>query len=318
MNQQLRQTGEFITENDERLPIIEHLRDAIKPGWESGLIDKTTKEYIGPTKELFENKKRKSLIMIDMLKRCGYNNISNKDLLEVGCYMGTQCFALAELGINSIKGIDIPEGITMSGETSEKVYKANMDLLNRKRDDLSEFFNPYINSLVEFEDSDICKLNEKEKYDIIFSHETFEHIHNPKLALINMYNALKPDGICFHEYNPFFSFTGGHSLCTTDIPFGHIRLSKNDYDKYIKQYRPNEYKLDMNYYNNNLNRMCLEDFRYYIDAAGFEVLSFITLPNMNNVQYIDADLLKQVKRIYPKVELNDFICDTVITILRKK
>ena len=70
-----------------------------------------------------------------------------------------------------------------------------------------------------------------------------------------MFRILKPGGYSFHEYNPFFSFNGGHSLCTLDFMWGHVRLSSIDFPKYLKQFRPFEYDLAMRFYKENLNRM---------------------------------------------------------------
>ena len=61
-----------------------------------------------------------------------------------------------------------------------------------------------------------------------------------------MYRILKPGGFAFHQYNPFFSYNGGHSLCTLD--FCHVRLSAKDFERYLKQFRKEEYEMAMNFY----------------------------------------------------------------------
>ena len=44
-------------------------------------------------------------------------------------------------------------------------------------------------------------------------------------------------GIVFNKYNPFFCQGGGHSLCSLDFPWGHVRLTPIEFDRYMEEYR---------------------------------------------------------------------------------
>ena len=88
----------------------------------------------------------------------------------------------------------------------------------------------------------------------------FEHIMNPKEALARIYKALKPGGIVFSQYNPFFCISGGHSMCTLDFPFAHTLLTDEDFKKYVEtivpENAPPKYsELSYNFFTKNLNHL---------------------------------------------------------------
>ena len=70
--------------------------------------------------------------------------------------------------------------------------------------------------------------------------------------------------------NPFFSFNGGHSLCTLDFMWGHVRLSETEFERYLIQFRPKENKVAMKFYRNNLNRMTLKK----LNTASYRFILF--------------------------------------------
>ena len=162
----------------------------------------------------------------------------------------------------------------------------------------------------------------KDEFDIIFSWETFEHIIDPKEALKRIYNSLKPGGISFNQYNPFFCISGGHSMCTLDYPFAHVIMTNKDFKRYTKEIipenPPQKYsELSYNFFTKNLNRMTQHNLKQYIEEAGFETLDFITLPEFKIFNTLDSSLLNVAKELYPTLTLNDLICSQIYFILRK-
>jgi ubiquinone/menaquinone biosynthesis C-methylase UbiE len=160
------------------------------------------------------------------------------------------------------------------------------------------------------------------EYDIIFSWETFEHIINPKESLKRIYKALKPGGVSFHNYNPFFCSSGGHSMCTLDYPFAHILLTNKDFKKYttevIPENPPEKYsELSYNFFTKNLNRMTQQDLKNHIKEAGFKTLDFITMPDFNVLNYLDNSVLTAAKKLYPNLTLNDLLCSNVYFLIQK-
>jgi ubiquinone/menaquinone biosynthesis C-methylase UbiE len=160
------------------------------------------------------------------------------------------------------------------------------------------------------------------EFDIIFSWETFEHIMNPKEALARIYKALKPGGIVFSQYNPFFCLSGGHSMCTLDFPFAHTLLTDEDFKRYVEtivpENAPPKYsELSYNFFTKNLNRMTQNDLTKYINDIGFELVNFMSMPDLSLLNVIDDSTLDSAKTIHPTLTLNDLLCSSVYFIGRK-
>ena len=126
----------------------------------------------------------------------------------------------------------------------------------------------------------------------------------------------------YHEYNPFFSVTGGHSLCTLDFLYGHCRLNCENFEKYIREIRPQEEKPALAFYYKCLNRACIGDIKKYAREVGFEILFHDGLSsfgeNMNEYSAkLEKDVLPDIVKVYPSVKINDLLCDSVVIILEK-
>jgi len=313
----------FTTENNFRIESLNGLKEQIKPSWRG--ILKPENKLIPLTIEKTNKLKNDTYEAERLLNNYGYT-IRESNVMDVGCYAGIQCYAAAELGAKSSKGIDIPEYFTL--QTTGKNINKNEDikehsnLYAQKRKEASAAFSPEIVSKVSFEDLSIHDLNEKEKYDIIFSWETLEHIIDNDKGFKNIYNALVPGGLSLHAYNPFFSTTGGHSLCTTNAPWGHARMTINDFKKYIKENLPSDVpedfvEISLNFFTKNLNRMTQYDLKSSLVDNGFSILEFIPHVKYNLLNNITNEIFYQIKQLYPTVQLIDLICDYV-TILVKK
>ena len=85
-------------------------------------------------------------------------------------------------------------------------------------------------------------------FDAIVSYEVLEHVQRPEAAFAAMARLLRPGGIAYHDYNPFFSVNGGHSPCTLAIPWGHVRLDAADFRRYLEELRPTEVEQAMRFY----------------------------------------------------------------------
>jgi ubiquinone/menaquinone biosynthesis C-methylase UbiE len=144
-----------------------------------------------------------------------------------------------------------------------------------------------------------------------------EHVTDPAAAFAEIYRMLRPGGVVFHEYNPFFSIDGGHSLCTLDFLWGHARLSDEDFLRYLDENRPGEKALALSFYRNNLNRMTLSGLDQYITEAGFSMLSVLPWPRRKYLHLLDRSTLAQCVRVYPAATVTDLISPVVWVLLQK-
>jgi SAM-dependent methyltransferase len=154
--------------------------------------------------------------------------------------------------------------------------------------------------------------------EAVMSWEVLEHLTRPEDAFRQIARILKPGSFAFHEYNPFFSMNGGHSLCTLDFLWGHARLQAADFEKYLEEIRPSEKSVALSFYRNNLNRMTLSELEHYVQQSGLSLLSLLPQWMKNHLTLVRSESLSQCNRVYPSAELIDLISPTVWVLLRKK
>ena len=111
---------------------------------------------------------------------------------------------------------------------------------------------------VEFVEDDItASALEPGSLDAVVSFEVVEHVADPAAAFAAIARLLRPGGITYHDYNPFFAINGGHSLGTLDLPWGQARLDDADLERYVREIRPAEADRALGFVRESLNRLTL-------------------------------------------------------------
>ena len=292
-------------------------RDLVVPSWREMFLPQSVTSL---EKLDVSNAVRQVAELSKLLRTFGYS-IAGKDVLEVGCHDGRNAFAMAKSGANHVDAIDIPTyGVLQKedGEPDVLSLERQSQYLHQVRMLSAKAFNDdSLVSKVSFSDLDVTDLNKKNAYDLIVSWETLEHITNPRKASANMFKALRPNGMCFHEYNSYYSLNGGHSLCTLDFPYGHVRLSVTDFERYIQKYRPQEVGVAMNFYNHCLNKMTIRDLKDACSDTGFEVLALLTWQDESNLAIIDQIIMAQCKRLKANISIDDLISPRIWIVMQK-
>jgi 2-polyprenyl-3-methyl-5-hydroxy-6-metoxy-1,4-benzoquinol methylase len=310
--------AEFKDSNGNIFPVLQGLRSKIKPGWE-GMFTKKTEM---PSAETINHFKTNGMIeaqrIIPIITSYG-KKLENSSILEIGCHSGACTYALAELGAQSIVGSEFTGYKVTSvdqNNTSEKKLEEVDDELKYFRANIANAYTK--TSSVSFVDDDICNSTlPKSSFDIICSWDVLEHIHNPQLAFKAIASLLKDNGITIHDYNPFFCLNGGHSPCTLDFLWGHVRLNSADFSRYLDEVRPNEKEMGLSFYNKGLNRMTIADIQEHMKSAGLEVVSLIPFAKEQHLRMVNSDILNQVTAIYPTATMLDLISPRVLVVGRK-
>ena len=180
------------------LPIVDGFREQVKSNWRNAYKNF---EYDPIPIEKTNKLKYDIKTATHILSKYGIT-LDNKKIMDVGCYLGIQCFGAIELGAKEAVGIDIPEYYI--NQSIENVDASK--ILEQRRNDIRKQHPNLDQSKINFHDVSVFEMDFDNEFDIIFSWETFEHIINPKEALKRIYKALKPGGLSFHNYNPFFLF----------------------------------------------------------------------------------------------------------------
>lgn len=237
-------------------------------------------------------------------KKTNKNLLLGSKVLEIGYSTGGHSLiAFEKIGFNTI-GIDN----FYYGNFKPKIL--NHDLLAKQ-----------IKNNVNFINADISydNLNLEKEIDLIYSTSVLEHVIDLENAFKQMYKLLKTKGLIFHNYNPFFSVYGGHALGNGDSPFMHLRLSINEYEDYIKNYRPYEAEIAIKWLNNSMNRNINQRrLKSILKNCGFKIVFF----QSNNYHKLNFDINKKILneclKNYNFLELEDLLGHSVTFIASKE
>lgn len=297
-------------------------RDKIKPGWEKffsqdeKVLDKSAQRV----EKIVQNGRiavNRLMPVIDIYS----SGVKNSRILEIGCSSGGVTYAFAEKNPIHIVGTEFSGYKIESINNIKKIEEVDLIEVNENLKELRDLVKDGFNlngSNVSFKDDDICNSKlEHNSFDLICSWDVLEHIHNPLAAFKNIYNLLTDNGIAIHEYNPFFSLSGGHSACTIDFPWGHVMLESNDFLRFNEEKQPNRLKTAMSFYMNGLNRMTINDLEEYCNEANLHIESLIKFPKEQHLRMVDKKILELSKNNYPTIELDDLVTPKIIVIMKK-
>jgi SAM-dependent methyltransferase len=154
-------------------------------------------------------------------------------------------------------------------------------------------------------------------FDLVCSWEVLEHVMAPQKLFPQLYRILKPGGIAFHEYNPFYSINGGHSHCTLDFLWGHVMLDEENFARYVREFRPKEAEGALNIFLHGLNRMTISDIRKYSHEGGLSVSSLIPWCEKLHLDLLTPEQFTIAKGTYSSLTLEDLISPYVWVVLVK-
>ena len=239
-------------------------------------------------------------------------DISGKDVLEVGCHGGLNCFALSAAGARSVVGMDLPAyGARQQYDVTEDMVRGRWKGLRlAAHEAFPDAPMPYfIEGDAEFAPIGV------EQFDLIVSWQTLEHLVGWRGAASRWYQLLTPGGKAVHRWESFFSETGGHSLCTLDFPYGHCILSDKDVCRYIKEIRPQEKAVAVPFFLQSLNRLTVDDLSLWLNPSlwpDFACKSEVSV-GMKRPPWTVSEIVK----MYPSVTPEEVASTSIITTMEK-
>jgi len=228
----------------------------------------------------------------------------NQTVLEIGYTSGGESIiAFEHLGLNAI-GID-------------NFYDDHYDTNSRH-----DYIASQVGSKAHFILGDITQKTsiEDNSVDLVFTQSVLEHIQDISAAFKEMERVLKPGGLMFHRYDPYFHIRGGHTPSTLDSPWAHMRLTKNDVDKYIKQFRPHEAEITLPWIHNALNRKHTQTYvQSELIKAGFCIYWWQNTPvSRNHADQITPSIIAECLEVNSGVSLSDLLTGSVAFIAKKE
>jgi len=245
-----------------------------------------------------------------------YNiSIKGKKILEVGAGDSTLSYFLLLKGAGEIHSTDID----FDFQNKHKIF------INKIKEKLFCKYNLSDSEIKNIEEKikiyflDIQETDIKEKFDIILSNTVLEHIIDLKSGINLMKDLLKPGGIMIHQFNPFFSETGGHEFCILDFPWGHVRISEEEFINYLETFRNWEKDKALDFYKKSFNnpKLNLEEIDKIFKSRGLKV---VASSEKRRFKWKPDEpmslLLKQARRNFPQITIRDLLSDNVLRIAK--
>lgn len=312
--------GEFTDRHGVRHALDSSLRDRVKAAWRTMCDPKTAERP--PSDEALAGRARKAEKIVaeasTLVVMLAGRPLAGR-ILEIGCYDGAVAFQLASRGGTEVVASDMARyyAVQRPGDPADSDIRPQQDALGalRERARAAAGVEP---GAVEFVEDDIASSAlEPESFDAIVSFEVLEHVRRPEAAFASMRRLLKPGGIGYHDYNPFFSLIGGHSLCTLDFAWGHARLDSGDFERYLEEIRPDAMAQTLRFSIESLNRMTLADLRVAVGAAGLDLLAVVPWSDRTLIGQLTPEVLAEVRRTYPTASPEDLLATFVAVVVRR-
>jgi 2-polyprenyl-3-methyl-5-hydroxy-6-metoxy-1,4-benzoquinol methylase len=301
-------------------PLDPTLRDRLKPQWRA-MFDADKMSRTATDEEVAERVRKATKTVGDAagLVEAVTGTALRGRILEVGCYDGANATALARMPGTTVVASDMDRYyvVQRSGQVADAELERQSAAMDALRIRTRAAAGVPEGSLRFVQDDITASELEPGSFDAIVSFEVLEHVQRPEAALASMAKLVRPGGLLVHDYNPFFSAIGGHSLCTLDFPWGHVRLDRADFVRYLEEIRPTEVGQALPFYEESLNRLTLADLRAAIADAGLELLALVPWTDRSLVGRITPDTLAEVRRAYPRAGMEDLVATFVAVIARR-
>lgn len=312
--------GAFTDRHGVGHPLDMTLRDRLKSGWRTMVDPVVAAER--PSDDVLTNRMRKAETVVaeaSALVAATTGAPLAGRILEVGCYDGASAYQLARVAGSHVVASDLARYylVQRPGTSVDVGLDEQQERLGEIRARAGRLAG-VAPGVVEFVEDDITRSAlASGTFDAIVSFEVLEHVQDPVTAFAGMARLLRPGGLAYHDYNPFFSANGGHSLCTLDFPWGHARLDSEDFERYLRELRPSEVDQALRFYRESLNRMTLADLRVAISAAGLETVAIVPWFDRRLMPRLDGALIAEVRRMYPTAVVDDLLATFVGVVARR-
>jgi 2-polyprenyl-3-methyl-5-hydroxy-6-metoxy-1,4-benzoquinol methylase len=301
-------------------PLDPSLRDRLKPNWR--VMCDPEQMAAPPSAETLRARIRKAVKAATELERTlaltTGTSVAGR-ILEIGCYDGSAAYELSRRPGTTVVASDLTRyyAVQHPGQPEAEAVAAEEVALARLRE-LARGAAGRPEGSVTFVEDDITGSNlERSSFDLIVSFEVLEHVADPTDAFRAMAGLLRPGGVMYHDYNPFFSMIGGHSLATLDFAWGHARLDTTDVERYLREIRPAEAEQAFRFYRGSLNRMTQVDLRDAIGAAGLERVAIVPWNQRALLIEATTEVLAEVRANYPRATLEDLLGTFVVVVARQ-
>lgn len=226
-------------------------------------------------------------------------------ILEVGCGPGESAMGMMALGASRVTATDF------AVETGLFTHRRMLALWP------AELPKP---SALGFADAAAEHLPFPDgSFDVIYSTQVLEHVRDVGASLSDMCRVLRKGGALLLHYNPYFHLRGGHGVCTTDIPWGHLRLTPEEMEEFVSKVEyPERGKAAREalatYF--NPTRLTLAAFESILATLPASLLHYAVQVEPRFQEFL-PQLLTEILSRHPEATHRDLITRAVTVVLRK-
>lgn len=139
----------------------------------------------------------------------GRADVTGKRVLELGCGHGAMTVDLAQ-DAGLVTGVDL-----------------DADRIRFAREHLSSRY-PELQDRVRFVDTDVAHLADGERFDVVVSKDTFEHVADVDALLAALHRLLVRGGLLYAGFSPLYgSPFGDHGRTGLRVPWAHAVLPES-------------------------------------------------------------------------------------------
>jgi SAM-dependent methyltransferase len=179
-------------------------------------------------------------------------SLSGRTVLEAGSGLGPICFLAAQLGAQDVVGVDIvPAFVEYAREKLLRDY-------------------PHLAERVRFlcTNGDLAEVAGR-RFDIVMSHDAFEHYSDPELMVSTFRSLLTDDGRLLIGFGPLWkSPYGAHIDFLTKMPWAHLIFPEDVVMAERRRVLPKENTQRYEDARGGLNRMTLARFEEIMNQSG--------------------------------------------------
>jgi 2-polyprenyl-3-methyl-5-hydroxy-6-metoxy-1,4-benzoquinol methylase len=182
-------------------------------------------------------------------------SFEGRSVLDYGCGTGQTCVIVAQRGARRVLGVDLQE-VDFARSQLEGRYS---ELADR----------------VEFRQIASAADIGEERFDLVLSKNTMEHVADPEGYVSDMAGLLAPGGQLVIGFNPLWkSPYGAHIHFMTKVPWAHLMFPEEVVLRERRRFRPDEDPSCYEEIKAGLNRMTLAKFRAVMAKSGLEPTYF--------------------------------------------
>lgn len=266
-------------------------------------------------KQAARKRLKRSKRLIETLKKWK-GDIKDAAILEVGCGDGINTLLFGLQGAKRAVGIDLDLRLGRQDERGEAARRL-ADFTIKAMGVESSLEKCCSNHQVELLTMDATQMEFPDKsFDLVLSRSVLEHIQPIEKLFSEIARVIRPQGVVYHEIDPFFWIRGCHKRGLVDMPWAHARLTPDEYHRFITE-NENESKAQKRLNRlMTLNRQTVKEWKMLFESSPFEIIDWRE-EKSSFAEEVLGEYPEVISTLLPGIEANDLVTSRIRVVLRK-